>query len=283
MRKIIYRFSFLLLGLVLFVACEENERPIFDTVNGRSIAGFSGATETPNIIYNPAADTDNVITVGVTTVSTTDRAVQLSLDLESSTLDPSFYTVSTLTPVIRAGEFTTDIIITTIGTPALPNADDIVSLSLVSVEGAEVLDTGDINLSIGVSVQCPEVRLADIPGTYNIIVDEFETSVGDLEMEVIAGPGPNQVTMVNPFDHPNPDSGGVADFQVVIDIDPDTGAASVARQPAWHCDNFGCGFGQGRVNGIGISLDCIGQIQLTLSHTVDAGSFGDFAFTIEKQ
>ncbi len=271
--------------LTLFLAfssCEENEIPLFDTDNGRAIAGFNNPTSSASIIFNPAADTQNVITVGVSTLSDSDRAVQLELDAANTTLDPIYYTISDLSPVIPAGEFTTDIIITTLGSTDLPESGSVIALNLNSVDGAEILTTSRSSLTVGLSVECPEVDFASIPGTYTITVDEFETSVGDSQFEIVAGPGANQFTMVNPFDHPNPDAGGAQNYDVVIDVSPDTGAVTVPRQPAWHCISFGCEFGEGRVDGIGLSLTCIGQISFTLSHTVDAGSFGSYALVVQK-
>ncbi|WP_378177801.1 hypothetical protein [Aquimarina sp. SS2-1] len=129
-------------------------------------------------------------------------------------------------------------------------------------------------------ISCP-FNAADAAGTYTITVDGFGTSVGDLTFEVVAGPGENQITMVNPFDHPNPDT-GLQDYSVTIDVDPTTGVASIERQPAWHCDNFGCPYGEGRVNGGGFVFSCSGAIVVDLTHTVDLGSFGTFPFTAVK-
>ncbi len=267
---------------LVFSSCEENDIPLFDTENGRAIAGFNNPASSASIIFNPAADTQNVITVGVSTLSGSDRAVQLELDAANTTLDPIYYTISDLSPVIPAGEFTTDIIITTLGSPDLPESGSVITLNLNAVEGAEILSTSRSSLAVSLSVQCPEVDFASIPGTYTITVDEFETSVGDAQFEIIAGPGANQFTMVNPFDHPNPNAGGAQNYNVVIDINPDSGAVTVARQPAWHCVSFACEFGEGRVDGIGLSLTCIGQISFTLNHTVDAGSFGSYALVVQK-
>ena len=105
--------------------------------------------------------------------------------------------------------------------------------------------------------------------------------MGNGTFEVEAGPEANQLTMINPFDHINPLT-GLADYKIVITVNPETGAAQVARQAAWHCDNFGCGFGEGRIEGSGFVFSCLESMQFNFTNTVDAGSFGTYAFAAEK-
>lgn len=187
----------LIVGALVFTACEENDVPIFDTENGRALAGFNG-TATPRIVFNPAQNTESTITVGVSTISTQDRPVQISVD-ESSTLDPSFYTISTLTPIIPAGQFTTDIVVTTTPADGLPAGSDALVLNLDSVSGAEILDTSNAQLAVGLDVQCPSVDLSAIPGSYEITASTFFEFFGetDTTREVVAGPGANQFTIID--------------------------------------------------------------------------------------
>lgn len=263
-----------MLGILTVVSCEENDIPIFDVENGRSIAGFSGLSN-QSVVFNPAGSTENTITVGVSNLSDQDRAVEVRIDEASTTLDPSFYSVSDLTPVIPAGQFTTDITVTTIPGESLPDAGDVLVLELVSVEGGEFLEESVEEVTLGLDVQCPEVELANIPGTYVITEDAFGTHIDEGEFEIVAGPDENQFTMVNPFGHPE-------EYDVVFSVDPETGSVTVARQAAWHCDNFGCAYGEGRVEGPGQVLTCIDQINFNLTHTVNAGSFGTYGLTINK-
>ena len=148
---------------------------------------------------------------------------------------------------------------------------------------------GDINnpglqqaLKYTTYISCP-FNAAEAVGTYTITTDDFGTSVGDLTFEIVAGPDENSVIMINPFDHPNPDT-GEQDYDVVIRVDPNTGIATISRQAAWHCDNFGCSYGEGRINtnGTGFFFSCAGILTVTLQHTVDLGSFGTFAFVAER-
>ncbi len=119
---------------------------------------------------------------------------------------------------------------------------------------------------------------SDAVGQYLIVTDPFVTSL-DFErpIEAVAGPGENQITFINMFSHPE-----AYDIVVTVD-DPAAGSASVSKQPAWHCDNFGCPWGEGRVEGAGLFFSCTGFLTLDLTHTVDAGSFGTFKMELQKQ
>lgn len=140
-------------------------------------------------------------------------------------------------------------------------------------------------LSFTINFVCP-FDAAESAGTYRIVRDDFETSVGDDTFEVIAGPGENQVTMVNPFDHINPAT-GEQDYRVTIDVDPTTGIATIPVQQAWHYSNFAAApaYGVGSVNTSGNAnfvFSCSGTINLFLQHSVGLGSFGNYRFIAEK-
>jgi len=281
MKNLLYKLSIFIAAILMVVSCEDNDFPTIDTTNSRAIAGFGGI-EAQKIIFNPAENTDNTITVGVSTLSNEDRRVQLRIGA-GTTLGSQFFTVSTLTPVIPAGQYSTEVVIKTLSAAGVPASNRVVVLELVSVEDAEILETSTKAITFSLNVKCPTVDLATIPGTYKITRDDFETSVGDDTFEIIAGPGENEFTMVNPFDHPNPAAGGAMNYMVTFKVNPDSGAITVARQAAWHCDNFGCGFGEGRVNGTGQALTCIQTLNFNLNNTVNAGSFGTYALTVKKQ
>ncbi len=141
---------------------------------------------------------------------------------------------------------------------------------------------GDLNAAYRLTTffSCP-FNAENAAGTYTITRDDFQTSVGDLEFEVVAGPGDNQITLINPFDHVNPVT-GEQDYDVIVTVDPATAAATVTQQAAWHCNNFGCGFGVGSVDGTVFVFSCSGTITLNLRHTVAAGSFGINRFIAQK-
>lgn len=128
-----------------------------------------------------------------------------------------------------------------------------------------------------VFVACPFV-VSDAVGTYSVTRDDFETLLDpNHQVEVVAGPGPNQVTLKDLFGHPEK-------YDVIVDVDPAKGDATVAKQPAWHCANFGCAFGVGSVETTlpGTFFSCTGFLTINLKHTVAAGSFGSFRLELTK-
>lgn len=125
------------------------------------------------------------------------------------------------------------------------------------------------------SIACPTYNAVNVPGTYKITVDDFEGFLDDGVFQIIAGPGANQFTMVDIFGHPEM-------YNIIINIDPNTGNITVAKQAAWNCANFGCDFGVGSVNGTGLAFTCIGTMTFFLEHTVSAGSFGSYALKVKK-
>lgn len=128
----------------------------------------------------------------------------------------------------------------------------------------------------------PPATQSDFVGTWEITVDTFGTCISDCTFQMIAGPEANQVTALDIFDHPNPDTGGT--YDVIFNFTTE-GDVNVDRQPSWHCDNFGCGFGEGRINGSGFIFNCVGNglMKMNFQHTVDLGSFGTFAMDMVKQ
>lgn len=124
-------------------------------------------------------------------------------------------------------------------------------------------------------ISCPFNADAAV-GEYLITRDDFETSLDyDRPIQVVKE-SETEVTFINLFSHPEM-------YDVTVSVNLASGVATVARQPAWHCDNFGCGFGEGRVDGGGFFFSCTGFVTLDLRHTVDAGSFGVFKLELQKQ
>lgn len=196
MKNLIYKLLIFVLGVFLFTSCEKNDIPTIDVQNARAIAGFNGL-ESQKIVFDPSANTESTFSVGVSTLSDMERRVQIRV-ADESTLDPSFYTISTLTPVIAAGDFTTDITITTIGGVGVPPGSAVLVLELVSVEDSEVLTTSTKTVSVGLDVKCPSVDPSLIAGTYEVTASTFANFFEEtvFSREIVAGPGADQFTVV---------------------------------------------------------------------------------------
>lgn len=121
-----------------------------------------------------------------------------------------------------------------------------------------------------VFVGCPFIQ-ADAIGTYTTTADAFGLAASTFE--VIAGPDENSVILVDVWQ---------AGLSQVVNVDPNSGIATIDRQPA--ADAF-FGYAGGNINTISTPsfiFACTGTISATLQYTVDLGSFGSFAFSAVK-
>ncbi len=128
-------------------------------------------------------------------------------------------------------------------------------------------------------LSCP-FNAADAAGLYQVTFDGFfEDQPWDVE--ILAGPGENQITMKNLYE-PSTGQGG---YDIVIDVDPNTGIATVENQGVFDTDAFGWGYGEAKVrtNGPSFVFSCSGTITLLLNYNVSLGSFGTFQFSLQKQ
>jgi hypothetical protein len=126
-------------------------------------------------------------------------------------------------------------------------------------------------------VLCPFVT-ADAIGTYSITRDDFEAAWDPTyKPEVIAGPGPNQVTFVNMLSNPQ-------GYDIIVDVDPVTDVATVKAQKGWHSGNYGAPFGEILIQGGGFFFSCTGFLSLDLAHNLaDGRTYGTFRIEFTKE
>ena len=137
--------------------------------------------------------------------------------------------------------------------------------------------TTSFTSTLAFPVLCPFVT-ADAIGTYSITRDDFEVAFDPAyQPEVIAGPGPNQVTVVNMLSHP-------PGYDIIVDINPATDVATVTSQKGWDSGNYGLPFGEILVEGGGFYFSCTGFLTLDLAHNLaDGRSYGVFRIELTKQ
>jgi hypothetical protein len=122
------------------------------------------------------------------------------------------------------------------------------------------------------TVVCPFTN--NFSGDYTIVLDEWDGNNGG-DVTVVPGPGANEITLKTPF----PFSANAKD--VVISIDPVTGAATVAKQVYGDYP----GFPDLSVTTSGANnfvFSCTETIDLLFNHTSPAGNFGNFRLVISK-
>ncbi len=163
--KHIYKLSAILLTVLLFTSCDE-DIIVYDVDGGQALASFVTGTQTL-----PVPDTGDsaIIQVGVTTRSTSDRAVTLSVD-PSSTADPSEYTIDPSTLVIPAGEFVANVVVNGNFNSIPETGLTSVTFNLAAVDGADILE-GNLSNTLNLFRFCP--------------FDSGATFIGDYQLETI--------------------------------------------------------------------------------------------------
>ncbi len=266
------KISLLLVVLISFISCDKSELDYYEA--NQTIANFVNSTD--EVVFNPSEDIDNTYSVVVSTLSDQDRIATISI-AEESNVDPSSYTLDTTEVLIPAGSYSGDFTITTPSTAAEPAEGEFIVINLDAIDGGRVIPTLESSSPVIVTL-IPAVGCAFSPdestGTHNAIVDAF--GVFDPVLEVVSGPGENQITIQKISTLCN------EGYDIIVDIDPILGNAVVAQQPAWEDCFTGQGYGTGSVAGSGKVLSCLNTIELTLTHTVAAGSFGSYDVTLVK-
>ena len=277
MKNIYKSLVFLFLTGLVAVSCEEDPIPQIDpnSADTASLSGFGGSS-TPRIAFNPAQEEVSTFTVGVTTLSNSDRAISISVD-ETTSLDPAFYSISTLNPVIPAGSFVGSFTITTIPGAVLPAGSDQIVLNLDSVEGATPGTESTTQLAIGLEIACPSVDIEELVGTYDVTASTFAGFFGetDFTREVVLGPGDNQITIIDgTYINEGADD-------LILTIDPATGDIIGVNEDGINSTvSFGPNFYRllpgGRV------LTCAGIIEMTLDFSANIAG-NPHSFNLLKQ
>jgi len=272
---------------MILVSCNDDDRILLDVNDdANSIAQINGGTI---LVFNPVEDVTNILVVGVSTLSDQDRSFTVSLDLENSTLDPSFYNIPSLTSVIPAGSFVGEIIINTPIPAAFPAADAFLRVNLESAEGAIILEEDFSNISedIGVTVACPDVDLSLVVGsavtTANPLLEAFGVPATFSDPRtVVMGPEDNQITVIGGL---SPDLGS---SDIILTVDLETGLATGMATPEETSEEFPLGnsFNNGGTPTVttfisGQVLTCIGQVTFTIENTTFGPPFNANTVTLQ--
>ncbi|GAB4395871.1 MAG: hypothetical protein OHK0053_07230 [Microscillaceae bacterium] len=133
-------------------------------------------------------------------------------------------------------------------------------------------------------VSCP-FDAASMAGTYSLVFDRWEGFlVADPAIAVVAGPGANQFTIKDIFGHGAVEGRPDGFYDVVVDVNPSTGQATVQRQRSQNSALYGLTFGFIDVDGGGFAFSCTGRVELSFQHRVSAGTFsgGPYEYFIQR-
>lgn len=175
MKHIIYRLTFILMGLAVLASCEENEIPILD-VDGQVLAQFGSSSI---VLPTPEEGTSEEIEVIVTNTSSSERTIEVTVDT-SSTATEDQYTISNL--VIPANSYTGTFTISS-NYDALPETGSTeLVLNLVGIgnEGDVAVSNG--TLEVEMFRKCPIEPSAFVgqwegPGVWAGFYGDYKTEV----------------------------------------------------------------------------------------------------------
>jgi hypothetical protein len=299
MRNLIYPALLFLMGIMVFSCKEQEEFGIAQSEKGFNlrvtpdIGSFDISKGDPDINFTVYTDNTNIdkLTVMVELFQFgSDGPTQQKVltEVPGSSLSKAGSVVSlklsdfvgavglTLEDLAGGDVFTIYNVVSMNDGRKYPDTLTLGDKRYVNIENSFITSSGTTSYTATLSfpVLCPFVTTEAI-GTYSVIVDEFETYLAPgYKPELVAGPGPNQVTFKNLFGHPE-------NYDVIIEVNPTTDVATVIKQPAWHSANFGLSYGVASVEGSGFFFSCTGFVTLELKHSVAAGTFGGGqAFTL---
>jgi hypothetical protein len=296
--KIILKNIFVLaVTALLVIACQDNERfPKFQNgINARVVVdsqhsffnlGDIGTTYVQLHIYSENKDIDHITyTAKYTSVSagTTSDAVEIV------TVPGSAFKNGVADVQVKAADLATKFNLTN-GTADLGGGDSFVFTTVATLKDGRTFSATNSASSISsgtnssftttftLSVACPSFEIADAVGSYTLVFDpgEWGTST-DLVVDIVQGPGENQVTIKDAMGYPQA-------FDMIVTVDPVTSKATVAKQQTFDYDFWdpGPGYGVGSTAGTGTFYSCAGLLTLSLEFTVSAGSFGTFQLGYKK-
>lgn len=179
----------LVLSLGTILSCEE-DLVVFDGVNGQSFVKFESSAVNLPI---PFADPLEVnVPISVSTISTVERTVTVSIVPEGTTLDAANYSFNS-SVVIPANSYTGNLVITGVNESLVLGDIETIEFKL------DTLSVGDSNidgttLTVSAFLNCP-FDLESFVGTYSANEDGY--CDGCYEVEVSLGTEPNTLIMSN--------------------------------------------------------------------------------------
>lgn len=113
-------------------------------------------------------------------------------------------------------------------------------------------------------------------GAYSVVTDAWaDYNPGD-PITVLAGPGPNQINFLA---YPSSAYGGYQQVNMVVDVDPSSGAATIASQQTGF---YGAGGPSAVLSGSGFVFSCTGVIDLHIDIIYGGSDYGPQHFVIKK-
>jgi hypothetical protein len=157
--------TLLVLTCFAFVSCDEEEVVVYDVNNGQTIGQITNGSQ-QTLPVPDTGDTAEIV-VGVTTISTIDRTVTITVVDSLTTATPAEYTIDPASLVIPAGEFEARIQVNA-NFDAIPETGlSTLAINVDAIQGADNLE-GVLSHQINFFRFCPFGEGATFTGDYEI-------------------------------------------------------------------------------------------------------------------
>lgn len=268
------KFKYLLLvtlSIITFISCDDDSE--FGSGVDQTLIGFSNSIQDLSIQIDETQDFE--VQINSTTLSDSERTINFTIS-NLSTLDPSFYSISSMAITIPPNEFfgsTTVTIQDVVGNVTDPET---IILEIVPQDG--FVTGSNVNTTLSVGINCPFVY-SEIPeGLYEITQSDFGDFFGDTTTTrtIELGPGENQVTILEgefPIEGSDPLIITLDDTGNVIAVNEDGlafGNGPVSADNNFPPNFYLLGSTEGNV------LSCIGRFELVLNYSPFNGNVHSF-------
>ena len=280
MRKILSSVLMLAAGMVLLNSCEKVDVP--QDVNTLGKGSYVTLTKANNLILDFSNLSGSKASIDVKEFGAEQEKLTIFVAPGTPTQDKTKWKKIKEVPNTNGGIYNLSVSGTEIATAIAPAViapgNQYTMYNVVTTKDGRTFDyantatgfSGNPNYNMALSwsatVICPFI--APIGGKYIVVQDDWvDWSPGD-EVDVLDGPGANQVNISKVW--PNPAYGSVIN-PLVINVKPATGEASIPSGLVW--GNYGSYNASTLSPNTGFVFSCTGQIIMTIR--VNAGGFGD--------
>jgi len=280
MRKILSNVLMLAAGMVLLNSCEKFDVP--QDVNTLGKGSYVTLTKANNLILDFSNLSGSKASIDVKEFGAEQEKLTIFVAPGTPTQDKTKWKKIKEVPNTNGGIYNLSVSGTEIATAIAPTViapgNQYTMYNVVTTKDGRTFDyantatgfSGNPNYNMALSwsatVICPFI--APIGGKYIVVQDDWvDWSPGD-EVDVLDGPGANQVNISKVW--PNPAYGSVIN-PLVINVKPATGEASIPSGLVW--GNYGSYNASTLTPNTGFVFSCTGQIIMTIR--VNAGGFGD--------
>jgi hypothetical protein len=296
MKKILNILLVAIAFMVVGTSCQKEglalEKPFVD-INFFGKGAYITLNKTVNVNFNYAAIGTSKVSVLVDPYNNGIKIKQVKLFVvKSANADPASWKLVKTVDVNGTTELsaTGAEVATAIGTPAAslfaPGQFYTFYNQVVTEDGR----TFDLSNTLGALenasgynacfrwtayVVCPFT--GGMKGNYKVIADGWEDWAIGAIVPVADGPGANQVDLSGVYP-----GGGYVKNKLVVNVDPNTGAASIPRVDYGSYSPTGAVYSAAAANA-GYIFSCTGYIGLKIEHFYGTSSYGFYSLILQKQ